>query len=211
MAEIKNIIPATPANVLPTFNFTDLSAATYKTVYGMKDFDTLYLTGQQIDSDIDKLFTLEVANGADAKLGEVNFDLSFGKITQFVKGLCWINSTIEMGSSGGNTTTAYFKLRALHVDGASAETEIASQVTTNQTNTATAGGIKRYRYLSTLDISRTVFISGEKLRIEVEIWGSTTSGNANVILWHDGSNRNTSTTDAHATNFIVQVPFEVDI
>jgi len=204
--------------ILQSFNFTDVAAGTaYKTTYGVGTDSNTYLSSTAIESDTDNYRTdFTAADGAVVKLGELNFDLTFDNRSQVVQGVMLINSTILVSIGGGGTTgTGQFKFRVLHVDSADTETEVAAQVATAQKTNPSAGTSASWRFLTEITIPQKRFKDGEKLRLEVEVWGARAGGasSVNIRLNHDGANRANEVQPqvftTIGTDLIVQVPFKV--
>lgn len=89
-----------------SYDFTDIAVGTgYKTLYGLGMSGGTFFGTSAIDSDADFLSSsFSAVSTATLLLGEKNFDLEFDNTFQTIQGQVLINSTLDLGITGGATT-----------------------------------------------------------------------------------------------------------
>jgi hypothetical protein len=203
-----------------SFDAIDFITGTgYKTLYavGSKADNTLAyeLTTQPLDSDHSNYSSvvtdLDITDVA-SKL-EINFDLSVNK-TLTVSGNAFINISLGISIGGGGASVSNLRVKytfyKVATDG-STETAISSQIESNKVSSSSNSV---FRLLTKVPITRTVLKKGEKLRLEVQIWGSRSVGTASSgYFYHDGSNRITGTSGgiSYGSTLLVQLPIKIEL
>lgn len=197
------------AGPIATYAFTDLASGRgYAQLYGLvtDDNETLLVT-QTNPSAAGKSQDTQVGNGADANLVEKNFDYEFNE-TSTVAGRAFVFVTLDVEMGG----TGFIKARFLHVDASATETQIATQVASDSYS---AGTTTSTNITLSLSITRTDFLDGEKLRLEIQLWGGSSGGNKNITIFHDPADRpspstpNPATISSNNAQLITLVPFVI--
>ena len=144
---------------------------------------------------------------------EINFDLSVNK-TLTVSGNAFINISLGISIGGGGASVSNLRVKytfyKVATDG-STETAISSQIESNKVSSSSNSV---FRLLTKVPITRTVLKKGEKLRLEVQIWGSRSVGTASSgYFYHDGSNRITGTSGgiSYGSTLLVQLPIKIEL
>jgi len=229
MGRIPEFYGVAQPSILATYDYTDLTTGiAYKNYYGCKlDAGAFVLLGTP----------LSTTNGAstqgmgsplgtsDALRQEFDFDLNVDRPQQ-VKGSLFVDTTYFARNVNGSLTfvIGYIKVRIYHVDASSTETEIGTQITaTERPQTDNTIQVVTQQATFKFDVDKR-FKEGEKLRVNIELWGSaggsTSNSNAVCGLCHDPFNApfnapagfpiefqgNTARTD-----LLVSVPFKVVI
>lgn len=214
---VPKVYRTTAEKFILSFNFTDAASGTgYLTTYGCGTSadDKLLITNNTFDADLaDYVTTFTMSTGAIAKVGEINFDLTFANRAQTISGDLFINETMELRGGGSTSVQGYLKFRVLHVDTGATETEIGAQVTL-PTQSVGASTNNSFRHLIKIPVSKKKFKDGEKLRIEVEFWAARSGTDSAVTIWlyHDPSSRLDASGGSpftNATSLIVHVPFQI--
>lgn len=195
---------------IASYDYYDLSARTgYKRFYALVCNEGSKLLTSAIDGNNFKTNTTTTGSPTATK----SFDLTF-QAPNIVGGTGFIALTYEVfGGSGAGTTSAYTKVTVKKVDIASTVTTIGSQVTTD-TVSATGSTWTSRRAQVAIDITRTHFAIGEKLRLEIEFWCTCANPSPQVNFYHDPGNRGTPyneqyTLAAPRTDIVFDVPFRV--
>lgn len=182
----------------------------YKTYYAFDNASGNYLMGGAI-IDSNNKYTDESPTSVNSTLEfDKDFDILF-KFPETVEGKLLLNYTLEPLSGGVNVFYYYHTVFIYHVDGAGTETQLATF--TEAEKTVLAGGSLTRRILQALDISKTRFAIGEKLRLTFHIYMKyqTAVSNNKVRLWHDPSSRDVAYDTDNMTDFTMSVPFRIQL
>lgn len=167
---------------------------------------TYHLTDNPIYSSPDG----KIAAGSTTNV-EFNFDSDAFKRPNKIEGLMHFFFTTNTAGNGGGDGTIQVTIEAMHLRGA-VETSLGSV-----TDVAHIGGGDAGAKIVSIDITRTHFKIGDKLRLEVTLTLVTTVGGAwDYAFMHDPLNRDMTfrsiaiTAATTPTYFKVLVPFRVN-
>jgi len=152
-------------------------------------------------------FTQAAVTGGNAKRIDLDFDLSAFKNAQVINGTGYVY--IPVINAGNCTSYAIARVRKVSATGA--ESEIAS-ATSETTNT-----LAEHIFAMALTIPKTPIATGETLRVTIEIWALSTSGNTHVGLAHDSNGGDcdfpsiTNSITAGNSYLKVNIPFEINL
>lgn len=201
---------AQPSAPLVNYDFADiLSDVGYITLYGLDvEGGVKVLSRLAVVSDAES--TNQAATGGLDS--EVNFDFEFS-LPQYIKGYLFVTVTFFAIASGAQNADCYLKIRPIHVDASSTETQMAAQIQTSTLGTTSPPQTVYERTTLRFQVEQ-LFKKGETLRIEVQTY-STLSTNAANGFYHDGGNRDYNQVDPTGqtcdSTIVVQVPIRLDI
>ena len=215
----------TASEALLNVDAKDIATGTsYITYYLTKTVDKNLLVQNAYYSD--RVLTATQFS-SDGKIQDLDFDVTFEKnIT--IEGETVANIASGVGWAAGATPITFstqIRLSVIHVDAASAETVLVSNVGTINSVTTSNEDFSYTVAAIDLDIPKTQFKKGETLRLTVENWGTVSSSkDAFAITGHDPQNRATSdfetndnaatpapiTFDTNPSISTFQIPIKVD-
>ena len=185
----------TGEGAIASYNFTDLVTKTgYLTLYAVAGIDgVISLTPVVIESSTLYYKTTDDSDDGAVAEKELDIDIEF-KVPQSIKGKAIVAlSYFADNGNGVATTDCFTKVRVYHYDG-STETEIGTQQTTRTITAASGSAVKTYtRETVIFDIAKTHFKIGDKLRLNIELWG-TIGANGVIGVYHDSKNRDIQST-----------------
>ena len=160
---IPTIFGDTPDNILQSF--TDAIAGRSMQLYYACSANGNYVLSRDVGTSYP--LSLTMTTGAQPA-EEMNFDLTINKVTT-IAGIGFLDYYVSMVANSGATLT----IRILHVSAGAVETQIASASNGFSMSSTNSGKIK-------LDITRTTFAIGTKLRMEVIL---DLAGDASTTLY----------------------------
>lgn len=152
-----------------------------------------------LDAHVDNVYYTWFGTGTPSV--ELNFDITLAKTTT-IEGnayLCFTAGTNDTSSS------LYFKARVIHYDGSS-ETALCSAVQTS--SLSAPGAAIEGSWGVRLPLTRKLFAAGDILRLELECYGVTMSGNNGWIL-HSPTNQAPLVTATKKSMLQLFIPVEV--
>ena len=132
--------------------------------------------------------TDDTTQASIAKRMDVDFDTLF-IVPRTVEGIALIN--IPYGAESTGNTTVYCLAKVYHVDGVGAETLLGTEQKTETLTGSGGGATKANAKIECLrvDLGSQHFATGDTLRINVELWASSTGTDTQYKLGHDPQNR----------------------
>lgn len=215
---------STSAPALASFSFSDITTGTgYITFFASGDEDgnlvlLPFKTRAEISPFAQDLKTASTVFNTSGTPEEINFDALFNR-TVIIEGDMILEIPAFNGNDQGSTQNTGIDLdvRVLHVDSAAAETVLGSVDTEFSDDSTTSNNFNEHIYIYKVNIARTAFRKGEKLRLEINHHGNTASGgeasvvtfspNGEAIAIAAGGATLTTTID---TSLLVHVPFKLE-
>ena len=202
---------ATPGKIT-NYGFADvITGKAYLQLYAGTGENNNTLLGFQFDSS-------DILTEADGDTGDsmtkekdIDFDIEF-ETTQQIEGTAIINITHGVQGASAPQVDSFLIVKLIHVDATPTETILATKQTPTIIN---APNPEAERYAIDLDIAKTDFKRGEKLRLTVELWVDGSDAGVYAFFCHDPNGRapiasetNTnSVTDSHDTSLNLWIPF----
>jgi hypothetical protein len=186
-----------------------ISNVGYKIFYCCAKTDSVstsyFLTANKIDSNPPNTGG-SFGGGVSMDL-EFDADITFNAPAVIAAGEAIINASWENTQTSGTGMYAVFTL--YHVNLAAVETSIGTATTATH-----AGGAfppYQWRECVKMDVTAKSFAIGEKLRLNVQIWGGMSAGGSTAFnVYHDPSSRSAFATTS-GTDLKVVVPFKVTL
>jgi hypothetical protein len=210
---IPSIFTQKGGEAVASYDWFDLASGTgyrkyYLTCATTSTATTYFLNSELMDSSpyLDS-YTMP-ANSAMALRIDRDFDLEF-KNPVIIQGNLLTNFLIKTYASPTDSTEVYAIINIYHVDLAATETLLGTATST--TSAATNDATSYQRVTFNIPLARKKIAIGEKLRVNVLIYGSH-SGNDltdTVSVYFDPTE--ISAISGQNSDFIVQVPFRIDI
>ncbi|KKM26266.1 hypothetical protein LCGC14_1586470 [marine sediment metagenome] len=206
----------TASPVVASYSYTDIAEGTGMQIfYGSNSKEestySYHLLGTAIASDEIETKANSTAEG-NVKMLDLDFDISEFNMPRDLKGTAYISIPF-MAHEASGATSAYVIAKLRKWDGSS-ETEIASSQ--SDTINPASGVLERQKLLVRIVVPSTHFKKRETLRLTLEGWGATTSGEINITIGHDPKGRITTdfpgTEDYKVTTTLeVHIPFKLDL
>jgi hypothetical protein len=213
--------PEYPEGTIASYDAMDASLGVgYKNYYFIVGTSSKFLSVMALDSTHPYTKQIPIATSPPNKVIDFDFDITY-KLPQVIQGLVNINYTfgIENGGGSGIQMTNYVIVRVRKVNLASAEIELGSAQSDNLV--VSPGTSYAERICGSVDVAKTHFAIGEKLRITIEQYdnygGGGTPSAVSAMLWHDGSNRKATAYasklypifTSHNSNIVVSIPYKI--
>lgn len=209
-------------SAIVSFNFTDVASGTgVVKFYGY----SVYSTSETYQLGTAQIFSNTIEHAAVSKIGgvtftkgiDIDFDLTAFNSPSILRGTALVNFTYRLNTTDpvSADARAYPVVNISKWDGTT-ETILVS----GQGETITLAAAQTNYKIANVDllIPKTQFKKGETLRVTVEIWYRTKTGeNANITFGFDPQNRDgtliiPSTDDpASTTKMEAYIPFDIDI
>ena len=176
-----------------SYDGTDfVTGVAYKRYFGAmgddESGDTFFLTTLAVDSKSYREFGTWTDDNTPASRIDRDFDLIF-ETTQQIEGKIILNMSFD-AEAGAGDATGFVIVKFFHVNGGGSETQLGGTIQSDSIVVSSPAG-KGKRLLIETDIPKTQFKEGEKLRVNIDVWGNGTAAtdDGNVTLYFDPTNR----------------------
>ena len=214
----------TQDSAIASYDYFDIATGSgYRRLYGISAGVgsgaalTYALSTQTLDSTKPRTDQYNSGSSVYTKDIDLDFDLSFAA-PQSVKGPVLAQITYGLQNINPGVQGDFFLAAAVKkVDLNSVETTLKYLSGGMYHINVPQNAIQEYREIASLDVSKTHFSAGEKLRFTTEVWTKApASQDFKINLYFDGANRVKSLSGngwfaSHDTNLLVDVPFVIDI
>ena len=176
-------------------------------------------------TSINQKFTRVITNneGSFTKKADLDFDSSDLNIPTILYGAMLVNVPVSNRGTGTSDTSAYLvaTLRKVAVGGAESDIATATSCTLNSATDVygLAGGNPNTYFSFNVDVPKTSFRVGEKMRITIELWTKYNSGtNSSWTIAHNPQGEaiaahtgDESGFGAGYTRMEFSIPFKIDL
>jgi len=211
--QIQNLFQA-QSNAIASYNWTDIAEGTgIVKFYGFGTTDntgTNYALSENIFYADPHFSSASTTSTSYFKALDMDFDLTEFNTPKIVKGTVIIQAASKLDGSDATGESHYLIFKVRKVSGGS-ETDLG----TVQTATIDSSTKKQYHCVK-ISVNRTFFKKGDILRVTIEGWAKVSSGTANLYVAHSPTNEDVSGqlvvgTDVESTQFVVYIPFGLEI
>ena len=219
---IPNQFQATSSQMNVSFDYFDwISKTGYKNLYGLITTDSAgdkkYLTPNFISSHTSKrkITGVNVSAVSPTAVIDYDFDMTYNT-TATIQGTMAAAFTYALSCSGASGDVSIYGIVNVYSVVSGAETLMGTAQTDTVTFSSATGA--SWRKLVFVDLTKTFLKIGDKLRINIQIFGFVTAPKiGSLTFYHDimddtaVSNDYETASDINPANIIFSVPFRIDI
>ena len=201
-------------NVVASYDWLDLTSGVgYRKYYAcasaINAATVFFLTPRILDS-MPWIATAEIALTDFTLYIDKDFDITFN-VPATIKGNAYINALFSMNGTIAGTTTAYVVVNIYHVR---STTETSIGTNTKQLERTISGDETKYwKECVEVVCSEKIFAVGDKLRINIQIYGKEASGNQTTLNLYFDPAGGASYTDVDGrtvtSDLVCDVPFKI--